>query len=355
MRIHATINERTVHRTLRERKAGRNGLTLIDQYLPAFALEIPKRTRTFIVRVAHKLGRNTIVLGKAHEFTAAEAREEAVAANGTPGNSRRSARCSGVMWRNSCADRDDAPSLIQIDAESQVDSRATGRGADRRLESACACHRRRVHRAPAFADRYLAQTAVSWPLAILPKATQGVSRLTEVFRRPPAPPGFRPPGREKRDQAAPPTTEPAILRNRCRANGARPFSARTVVNPGRAFFAISWRVFLQRCLHVTRREVGRLECVCLLQCSLWPRRPAQGEASAGTAPCRIVFLFILAASAVHLEGAPVGPFAIAKSPCRYGPIEHEIVFTNRCGKKRRPPDWAAQVMKGGNVCCSKKR
>ena len=89
MRIHATINERTVRRTFRERKIGRNGLTVIDNDLPAFALKVSKRgTKTFIVRTARKHGRDTIVLGKADEITAAEARERAVAAIAEARNER---------------------------------------------------------------------------------------------------------------------------------------------------------------------------------------------------------------------------------------------------------------------------
>ena len=63
------------------RKSRRNGLTVIDNDLPAFALKVSKNgTRTFVVRVARKLGRDTIVLGKADEITVAEAREKAAAA-----------------------------------------------------------------------------------------------------------------------------------------------------------------------------------------------------------------------------------------------------------------------------------
>ena len=81
MRIHATIYERTVRRTFREQKLGRNGLTVIDRDLPAFGLKVSKnRNRTFIVRVAHKLGVENVVLGTADDMTAAEAREKAVAA-----------------------------------------------------------------------------------------------------------------------------------------------------------------------------------------------------------------------------------------------------------------------------------
>ena len=80
MRIHATLNERTVRRTFRERKIGRNGLTVIDNDLPAFALKVAKNgPRTFIVHVSRKLRRDTIVLGKANEITVAEAREKAAA------------------------------------------------------------------------------------------------------------------------------------------------------------------------------------------------------------------------------------------------------------------------------------
>ena len=81
MRIYATINERTVRRTFREQKIGRNGLTVIDRDLPAFALKVSKSgTRKFIVNVVRKLGRSTIDLGGADDITAEEAREKAIAA-----------------------------------------------------------------------------------------------------------------------------------------------------------------------------------------------------------------------------------------------------------------------------------
>ena len=81
MRIHATLNERTVRRTFREKKIGRNGLTVIDKDLPAFALKVAKNgTRTFIVHVTRKLRRDAIAIGRADELTAMEAREKAVAA-----------------------------------------------------------------------------------------------------------------------------------------------------------------------------------------------------------------------------------------------------------------------------------
>lgn len=81
MRIYANLNERTVRRTFGERIFGRSGLTVIDNDLPAFALKVTRKgARTFIVRVADKLGRKTIVLGKVDEITAEQAREKAAAA-----------------------------------------------------------------------------------------------------------------------------------------------------------------------------------------------------------------------------------------------------------------------------------
>ena len=81
MRIYATINERTIRRTFREHKFGRRGLTVIDRDLPAFALNVTRKgDKTFIVRVARKLGKDTVALGKAGEITAAQARDKAVAA-----------------------------------------------------------------------------------------------------------------------------------------------------------------------------------------------------------------------------------------------------------------------------------
>lgn len=80
MCIYATLNARTVRRTFGERKFGRSGLTVIDKDLPAFALKVTRKgTKKFIVRVADKLGRKTIVLGKVDEMTAEQAREKAAA------------------------------------------------------------------------------------------------------------------------------------------------------------------------------------------------------------------------------------------------------------------------------------
>ena len=80
MRIHATINERTVGRSFREKRIGRNGLTVIDRDLPAFGLTVSKNgKKTFFVRAARPVGRSKTILGSAEEMTAAEAREKAVA------------------------------------------------------------------------------------------------------------------------------------------------------------------------------------------------------------------------------------------------------------------------------------
>ncbi len=80
MRIHATINERTVGRSFHEKRIGRNGLTVIDRDLPAFGLKVSKNGRkTFFVRAVRPVGRSKTILGSAHEMTAAEAREKAIA------------------------------------------------------------------------------------------------------------------------------------------------------------------------------------------------------------------------------------------------------------------------------------
>ena len=81
MRIHATINERTVRRTFKERKPGSRGLTVIDKDLPQFGFKLAKNgTKTFFVRVLRPVGAPMTVLGTADEMTAAEAREKALAA-----------------------------------------------------------------------------------------------------------------------------------------------------------------------------------------------------------------------------------------------------------------------------------
>ena len=80
MRIHATINERTLRRTFREHLNGKRGLTVLDRDLPAFGLKVSaKGKRTFFVRVVRKLGAQDVVLGTVDEITAAEAREKAMA------------------------------------------------------------------------------------------------------------------------------------------------------------------------------------------------------------------------------------------------------------------------------------
>ncbi len=80
MRIHATINERTLRRTFRERNPGSRGLTVYDKDLPGFGLKVSADgIRTFFVRVVRKLGAQNVVLGTCHDLTAAEAREKAMA------------------------------------------------------------------------------------------------------------------------------------------------------------------------------------------------------------------------------------------------------------------------------------
>ncbi len=81
MRIYATINERTLRRTFREKKPGRRGLTVIDRDLPAFGFTVAKNgTKTFFVRAPRPVGAPKTILGTADDMTAAEAREKAVAA-----------------------------------------------------------------------------------------------------------------------------------------------------------------------------------------------------------------------------------------------------------------------------------
>ena len=81
MRIHATINERTLRRTFKEKKPGRRGLTVIDRDLPAFGFTVAKNgTKTFFVRAPRPVGPFRTILGTADDMTAAEAREKAVAA-----------------------------------------------------------------------------------------------------------------------------------------------------------------------------------------------------------------------------------------------------------------------------------
>ena len=80
MRIIATINERTLRRSFREKRIGRNGLTVIDRDLPAFGLTVSKNDRkTFFVRAERPVGGAKTILGTADDITAAEARERALA------------------------------------------------------------------------------------------------------------------------------------------------------------------------------------------------------------------------------------------------------------------------------------
>ncbi|MCY4597347.1 MAG: site-specific integrase [Bryobacterales bacterium] len=81
MRVHATINERTLRRTFKEKKTGRYGLTVIDRDLPAFGFTVAKNgMKTFFVRAPRPVGAPKTILGTASDMTAAEARERAVAA-----------------------------------------------------------------------------------------------------------------------------------------------------------------------------------------------------------------------------------------------------------------------------------
>ncbi len=81
MRIHATINERTVHRTVKEKKPGRYGLTVLARNLPACGFTVAKNgTKTFFVRALRPIGAPKTILGTADDMTAAEAREKAGAA-----------------------------------------------------------------------------------------------------------------------------------------------------------------------------------------------------------------------------------------------------------------------------------
>ncbi len=78
MRIHATINERTLRRTFREQVKGKRGLIIIDRDLPAFGIEVARDgQKTFFVL---KPGGGRLPLGKGGELTAAQAREKALAA-----------------------------------------------------------------------------------------------------------------------------------------------------------------------------------------------------------------------------------------------------------------------------------
>ena len=81
MRIHATINERTLRRTFREKKPGRHGLTVIDRDLPRFGFTVARNgTKTFFVRTLRPVRGPKTILGTAGEMTAAEARKKAAAA-----------------------------------------------------------------------------------------------------------------------------------------------------------------------------------------------------------------------------------------------------------------------------------
>ena len=80
MRIHTTVNDRTVRRPFRGQKHRHRPLTVLDHSLPAFGFMVAADdTRTFFVRVRRKLWATNITLGKTTELTAAEARGKAIA------------------------------------------------------------------------------------------------------------------------------------------------------------------------------------------------------------------------------------------------------------------------------------
>jgi len=80
MRIHATIDARTVRRSFREHVKDKRPLTVLDKNLRGVALRVsPKGQRTFFVRAARTLGVAETPLGTAGEMTAAQAREKAAA------------------------------------------------------------------------------------------------------------------------------------------------------------------------------------------------------------------------------------------------------------------------------------
>ena len=80
MRIYATINDRTVRRTFRERQHRHRPLQVLDHTLPDFGFRVDTDdTRIWFVRVVHKLGSVYLMLGKTTELTVDEAREKAIA------------------------------------------------------------------------------------------------------------------------------------------------------------------------------------------------------------------------------------------------------------------------------------
>ena len=80
MRIHLTINERTLRRTFREQQSRSRRLTVFDKDLRGFGFKVAADgAKTFFVRTVRKLGTAEVSLGTAGEITAAEAREKAIA------------------------------------------------------------------------------------------------------------------------------------------------------------------------------------------------------------------------------------------------------------------------------------
>ena len=76
MRIHATINERMATKRFVKTRKSRNGITVIDRDLPAFALKVAKIGRkSFVVTIAREI----VVLGTPGEMSVHEARAKALA------------------------------------------------------------------------------------------------------------------------------------------------------------------------------------------------------------------------------------------------------------------------------------
>ncbi len=80
MRIHATIDDRTVRRTFRERRHWHRPLLVLGRPLPDFGFWVgTDDTRIWFVHVVHKPGPFHPMLGKTTELTVTEAREKAIA------------------------------------------------------------------------------------------------------------------------------------------------------------------------------------------------------------------------------------------------------------------------------------
>ena len=106
MRIHLTINERTLRRTFKEQQTRTRRLTVFDKDLRGFGFKVAADgTRTFFVRTVRKLGTAEVSLGTAGQITAAEAREKAGAEIEAARTDRENGPCSRTSPTSSCADR----------------------------------------------------------------------------------------------------------------------------------------------------------------------------------------------------------------------------------------------------------